>query len=495
MYEDNLAENDIWLPMNFLFYYSNVFLVVVEYILYCYWRERTKFMNDYQYRNNQRRPRTRDEREYDEFLHHIKEEREDTSNFAKSLLTFVLGVCCVLVFGLWFVQNDSLVVSLFGEDSIVTKQLLAIGTAIKTHTRSSGGWSIFGRQQNILLLGVDSNGKGTDMWKGTRSDTIIVLNIDPATHSVNAISIPRDSKVYVAGNHGVDKINAAHAYGGIEVAKKTVEDTLGIRINRYICVHDDAVKEVVDALGGIPIFVEKKMNYDDYSGKLHIHLTPGHHVLSGQEAVGYLRFRHDGLGDIGRTQRQQWFLRGFLSRLQSPSTLSKIPELVNIAKTYVKTDMSVYELSQFAAVAKGFDEGNIQIAMLPGAPNSRGGISYWILDPDKVQDVVNRLIYREDDLSNTNAQLVGGIIYTQSQLSQATALKTQLNNLGYTVNMMQLNTLPHTQFIAHNKNVTNSFYKYLKEKVPAISKTQYVYDPMKYYCVGNSDFTIVLSNK
>mgnify|MGYP002863257318 CR=1 FL=1 len=113
------------------------------------------------------------------------------------------------------------------------------------------------------MLGVDSNGEGTDMWKGTRSDTIIVLNIDPSTHSVNAISIPRDSKVYIAGNHGVDKINAAHAYGGVEVAKKTIEDTLGIRINRYICVHDDAVREVVDALGGIPIFVEKKMNYDD----------------------------------------------------------------------------------------------------------------------------------------------------------------------------------------------------------------------------------------
>ena len=157
--------------------------------------------------------------------------------------------------------------------------------------------------------------------------------------------------------------------------------------------------------------------------------------------------------------------------------------------------MSVYELSQLAALAKGFDEGNIQIAMLPGAPNAKGGISYWILDPDKVQDVVNRLIYREEALPDKGGQLVGGIIYTQSQLSQATALKTQLNNLGYTVNMMQLNTLPHTQFIAHNSKVSNYFYQNLKEKIPAISKTQYVYDPMKYYCVGNSDFTIVLSNK
>ena len=95
-------------------------------------------MNDYQYRNKQRRVRTRDEREYNEFLQHIKEEREDTSNFAKSLLTFVLGVCCVLIFGLWFVQNDTLVISLFGEDSLITKQILAIGNVIKSHTRSAG---------------------------------------------------------------------------------------------------------------------------------------------------------------------------------------------------------------------------------------------------------------------------------------------------------------------------------------------------------------------
>ena len=453
-------------------------------------------MTENRYRRRRQRPRTQNVEEYRAFLRHIREEKDDTSNFAKSLLTFVLGVCCVLIFGLWFVQNDSLVISIFGEDSIVTKQLLAIGTSIKNHTRSQNGWSLFGRKENILLLGVDSNGVGTDMWKGTRSDTIIVLNIDPSSHSINAISIPRDSKVYIAGNHGVDKINSAHAYGGIDLAKRTIEDTLGIRINKYIIVHDEGVREVIDALGGIPIYVEKSMNYDDFAGKLHIHLDKGNHTLSGQEAVGFLRFRHDGLGDIGRTQRQQWFLKGFLSRLQSPQTISKIPELVNITKKYVKTDLSIYELTQLAAMAKGLDEGAIQVAMLPGAPNAKGGISYWILDPDKVQDVVNRLIYREeDDNFDKTGQLTGGIIYTQSQLAQANAIKVKLNNLGYTVNMMQLQGLPHTQFIAHNKKVTNGFYKYIKDNIPQIANTQYVYDPMKYYCVGNSDFTIILSNK
>ena len=102
---------------------------------------------------------------------------------------------------------------------------------------------MFGHSKNILLLGVDSNGEGTDKWNGTRTDTIILMNIDPKSHSVNAISIPRDSKVYIEG-HDTNKINSAHAFGGIRLCKKTVEDTLGVRVDKYIMVHDDAVKDI-----------------------------------------------------------------------------------------------------------------------------------------------------------------------------------------------------------------------------------------------------------
>ena len=444
---------------------------------------------------NEHKTLSKDEDEYKAFLKHIREEREETSNFAKSLLTFVLGVCCVLGVGLWLLKHENFVVSVFGENSAVTQEFLSISKKVKNFEHSSNNRSLFGRPQNILLLGVDSNGANTDPWRGTRSDTIILVNIDPAEHSVNAISIPRDSKVYISGRRDADKINSAHAYGGIDMAKKTVEDTLGVRINHYVCVHDEGVREVIDALGGIPIYVEKRMKYDDYAGKLHINLEKGNHVLSGTEAVGYLRFRHDGLGDIGRTQRQQWFLKGFLERLKSPQAISKIPQMISISKKYIKTDMSVYELSKLAAFAKGLDESNIQTAMLPGAPNSRSGASYWILDPDKVQETVNRLIYREKPLQDKSAQLIGGILYTQSKTAQAKILKTQLNNLGYSVNMVQMGGLPHSQFIAHNNNVSDEFYKFLKEKVPSISRMQYVYDPIKLFCAGDCDFTVVLSGK
>lgn len=436
--------------------------------------------------------RYKEKEEYTSFLEYIKEDRNDSSNFAKSLLSFVLGMCIVLAFSIWFIHQEKLVKLVFGENSALTVELLGWADTIKNHGRSSFNLPSFGRPKNILLLGVDSNGEGSDKWDGTRTDTIILMNIDPQSHSINAISIPRDSKVYI-DNHGTNKINSAHSFGGIRLCKKTIEDTLGVRVDKYIMIHDDAVKDLVDALGGVPIYVEKRMNYDDYTGKLHIHLDKGMQVLNGTQAVGYLRFRHDGLGDIGRTQRQQWFLKGLLEKIKSPQALAKLPELLNVAREDIKTDMSVYELSQLANAARSLSDGGVQIATLPGAPNQHGYISYWILDPEKVQDTIDRLIYREGFVPDSSVKIVGGIIYLPSKTSEATALKSELEALGYKVNSLELESLPHSQFIAHNKNVSNSFYNYLRKKLPNMGSIQYVYDPARNYCV-NSDFTIILSN-
>ena len=246
-------------------------------------------------------------------------------------------------------------------------------------------------------------------------------------------------------------------------------------------------------MGGIPIYVEKRMNYDDYAGKLHIHLEKGLNVLDGTQAVGYLRFRHDGLGDIGRTQRQQWFLKGFIDKVKTPQALAKLPELLSVVKDDIKTDMSVYELSQLANVARGLSDGGVQIATLPGAPNQHGYISYWILDPEKTQETINRLIYREETSVDTDVKLTAGIMYVPSKLTEANELKAQFEAMGYKVNCLEASGLPHSQFLAHNKNVSNSFYNYIRKRIPSMEKIQYVYDPLKNYSVS-SDFTVILAN-
>lgn len=435
----------------------------------------------------------RKDENYSVFLKHIEEEKDETSKFARTLLILVLFVVILVGAFLFFLDDKETIEQLFGKDNMMSKMLTEFVESKSHRRRAEFSLPFLPRRQNILLLGVDSNGSETDPWKGTRSDTIVVLNIDPKTRSVNAISVPRDSKVYLPAEFGVQKINAAHALGGVRLVKQTVEEALGIKIDRYIIVSDDAVRKLVDALDGVPIYVEKRMNYDDYSGDLHIHLQKGLNVLDGRNAVGYLRFRHDGMGDIGRTQRQQWFLRGLLEKIQSPQSIPRIPAMLNIATTYVKTDLSLYEMSQYAALAKSFDISKIEVATLPGGPNKKGSTSYWILDPDKTQEVVNRLVYR-DRPDVTDEKFSAGIMYSPEKEQEAMKLKAQLQELGFEVNCVGRGHLPHSQFVANSSTISIDFFNWLKKKVPEIKHSQFVYDPNKFYCV-NSDFVVIMSGQ
>jgi len=428
------------------------------------------------------------------YLNEIKRQQMRQAALIRFMVTVFL-VSLIIILGLFFVAvNTDFCKEHFGEDSPITEFFEKI--ASDNNKKSNAEFILpFGpKRQNILLLGVDASENPDDLWTGTRTDTIILVNVDPRSKSVNAISIPRDSKVYLAGNNGVQKINAAHAIGGVGMTIKTVEKTLGVKIDRYIMVHDNAVKSIVEALDGVDVYVEKNMNYDDYSGKLHIHLTKGEHHLSPTEAVGYLRFRHDPLGDIGRTHRQQWFLRGVMNEIKKPETVPKIPEIVSVARKYVKTNMSLGELSQFAMMAKHLDMDKIEIATLPGGPNKRGGVSYWILDPEKTQEVVDRLIYREKIQPDEAAELTASVVYSKSKQSEADAMIAELNNFGIKVRCTTNVSRAHSQFIAHSKYITNDYYNYLKKKTPSVAGYQFIYEPVNYLC-AETDFTVVIAGK
>ena len=424
------------------------------------------------------------------FVKRIKKEREESSSFAKVLIGMIIVFIGIVAALFIFAGNEEIITKNFGEDSVITKiyKKLSQKSANKEHADFALPFGL--RRQNILFLGVDASGNPDDLWTGTRTDTIILVNIDPKSKSVNALSIPRDSKVYLPKNNGVNKINAAHAIGGVEMTKRTVEDTLGVHIDRYVMVHDDAVKEIVNAMDGLDIYVEKPMHYNDYSGNLHINFTKGNHHLNGQQAVEYLRFRHDALGDIGRTQRQQWLLRSLLTQLKQPSTITKIPDIISVAKKYVKTDMSFYEMSQYAALARHVDMDKIEIAMLPGAPNQKGYISYWILDPEKTQEVVNRVIYRDKEHFDETMPVTASVLASDS--SKGEAFAQHLKDAGIEVKCTGHISRAHSQFIAHSSKITNEYYNHLKKKDESLGGLQFVYDPVNYYC-GESDFTVILS--
>ncbi len=428
------------------------------------------------------------EEQYNMFLKYNEtSKRNNKNNFGKTILTLILVMLALTLGTFIYVVNNSESDLALGLQTFFSE----LSKGLRQSNKDSNGFSFLKSRQNLLILGVDSNGDQSDKFIGTRSDTIMLLSIDTKDRSVKAISIPRDSKVYIADNHGVQKINAAHALGGVNCTIRTIEDTLGVKIDNYIVVNNEGVRKLVDAIGGVPVYIEKDMYYNDNTGNLHINLTKGIHVLYGKDVEGYLRYRKDGLGDIGRTSRQQWFIKALMEKLQTPEAITKIPEALKIANAYVQTDLSLYQLSQYAAFARGINLDSVEVATLPGGPNKKGYISYWILDPDKTQEVVDRMIHRKKTTFDER-KLVAGIMYSRDKEEEAMKIKEELKENGYEVNCIGIANLPHSQVIGHNEAVTSEFINWLKKKVPELRHTQFVYDPIKTYCV-KSDFTIIVS--
>lgn len=243
---------------------------------------------------------------------------------------------------------------------------------------------------NILLLGVDDPDPETPNALARRSDTMIVASINPKDGTVNLLSIPRDTRVAIPGHKGQDKITHAYAYGGATLAVQTVETLLGVPINYYTTVDWQGFIKVIDILGGVDLYVEQNMKYEDPYANLVIQLAKGYQHLDGDKAGQYVRFRHDELGDIGRVQRQQRFLKALSQELLQVGTIPKIPSLIATINQYVSTDMTMFTMLKLANTMKTMQNDGFQTEMLPGDFADIDGLSYWV--PDKKE--TNRLVQR-----------------------------------------------------------------------------------------------------
>lgn len=434
------------------------------------------------------------EEQYSTFLKYKENDEEDESKLIITLRVifvtfFMVAITALTMFIITNYNDISTII-----ESFTDKKLAGVKVSQKPDlTPSKFNFKMLSRYQNILLLGVDSNGPNTLPFSGVRSDTMIILSVDLHGKSVNAISIPRDSKVYIAEGHGVQKINSAYALGGIDLTKKTIEETLGIKIHNYIIVNAEGVRQLIDAIGGVPIHIDQNMHYHDYSAGLHIDFSKGDYVLSGEEAEEYLRFRKDALGDIGRVHRQQKFIKALIEQVKSPEALRKIPEALKIASLYTRTDLNLYQMSQYAAAARDIDLNKVEFVMLPGGPNKKGIISYWILDPEKTQQVINRLIYRQKtDIAQNEFSV--GLMYSRLKEIEAMAIREQLKSAGYDVNCTgRSSMIEESQIIGYNTQISKDMIKAMQRKVPEISEFNYVHSPVRSYC-NNSDIVITIKN-
>ncbi|MEB3196945.1 MAG: LCP family protein [Candidatus Sericytochromatia bacterium] len=248
---------------------------------------------------------------------------------------------------------------------------------------------------NVLVMATDVNytvrGGRRVMGLTGNTDTMILARFDPAGEQVRALSIPRDTRVPIPG-HGIFKINAANPYGGPVLAAQVVADFLGVQVDRYVLLNTRAVVQIVDALGGIEIFVPKRLYYNDWAGNLHINVQKGWNTLDGRQAHDFLRFRHDELGDIGRVQRQQAFVQAVLKKMLMPANLLKTPELLAVAKENLETNLSNEELLKLVTLSKDLDRERVQMAMVPGVATSIDGVSYWVANENATRRMVSSFL-------------------------------------------------------------------------------------------------------
>jgi len=242
----------------------------------------------------------------------------------------------------------------------------------------------FNQRINILLIGLD-DGVPDNPNSPRRSDTMMVASIDAENKTVNLLSIPRDSRVMIPGYNGYDKIAHAYSYGGSDLAVRTVADFLHIPIHYYIAIEWQSFIKVVDILGGVNLYVEHAMNYEDPYENLSIHLSKGNQHLDGEKAGQYVRYRHDELGDIGRVERQQNFLKALNSQMLQSGTILKLPTLITTISKYVHTDMNITALIKVANTMRDMKSDSLHTEMLPGDFATIDDISYWSPDTAKTQ--------------------------------------------------------------------------------------------------------------
>ena len=220
--------------------------------------------------------------------------------------------------------------------------------------------------QDILVLGTDVGGGNTDVitWLRVEGDV---------THLTQ---IPRDSYIEAEG-YGPQKINALYALGGVDLLKRELSRKLGRPIAHHVIVNLAAIRQMADALGGIEVDVPKRLYYVDNSQGLYIDLQPGPQLLKGRALEGFLRFRHDEMGDIGRLERQQLALKALFRKLTRPDQLVRLPILLASAGRNLKTDLGPMELG---GLITAMGTTNLETKRLGGRPFTRNGLSYWDAD-------------------------------------------------------------------------------------------------------------------
>jgi polyisoprenyl-teichoic acid--peptidoglycan teichoic acid transferase len=254
---------------------------------------------------------------------------------------------------------------------------------------------------NVLVLGIDTR----DGDRSTQNtDTMIVVSLDPLNRTAAMLSIPRDVYINKPGTYQ-GKINGAFAFGGPDLARKLINDLLGIRIHSYALVNFDAFNRIVNGVGGVIVDVKRPVRDESYPtvdyGVERVNITPGPQLMFGDTALKYARSRHDS-NDYSRARRQQDVLGALRVKLSQPSALRTLPALMDGVGTTIETDFDPTNVLPLARTASSIESADITSDVLYpcGADyphcelafDGEGGF-YLLPDVAKVRDLAASLFY------------------------------------------------------------------------------------------------------
>ncbi|MDP4153861.1 MAG: LCP family protein, partial [Bacillota bacterium] len=239
------------------------------------------------------------------------------------------------------------------------------------------------RNKGVYTFAVGGTDKG-----GTRTDTLMLVYFDTVHSKINILSLPRDTYIDTTSNN--KKINSAYAVGKGDGLKDCIKKTFGIEVDGYVVISTKAFRDFVDGIGGVEVNVADDMNYDDKVQDLHIHIKKGLQVLKGEDAEGFVRFRHGyANGDLARIEAQKVFIAAMAKQAVKPSNLLNMSNILQTVFSDVKTDIAFSDMLKFGTDASKVDMANIKMFNAPGEAYFKNGVSYFTLYKNEMLGLLN----------------------------------------------------------------------------------------------------------
>ncbi|MEI4829873.1 LytR family transcriptional regulator [Bacillus sp. FJAT-53711] len=300
--------------------------------------------------------------------------RKRVKEMKKKILFWILGIVGVLVIGAG--------VYAYNVYSSVSKTLNEVHKPLQRDKEKGTETTKINQSQpvSILLLGADERQDD----KG-RSDSLMVITLNPKTKSMKTVSIPRDTYTEIVGKGTKDKINHAYAFGGVDMSVATVEKFLDVPINYYIEVNMEGFKDIVDAVGGVDVNNDLEFTEGGH------HFAKGDIHLNGDEALAFTRMRkQDPRGDFGRQMRQRQVMQAVIKKGAHVSSLANYGDVLTAIQKNVKTNLTQ---DQMFDMQKNYKDclQNQEDIQIPGDGHLQDKIWYYFVSDQDRQNLSNKL--------------------------------------------------------------------------------------------------------